>query len=78
MFRPKNNGNLRDLLARMRALQGIVNQQDFETLMMGFKRAHRIIEKEAWSRTNVTPERFQHECEKTTFPCARQGSTRNH
>jgi glycyl-tRNA synthetase beta chain len=61
--RPSTMADLRDLLSRMRALQGIVSQSDFETLMIGFKRAHRIVEKEAWNHTEVFPERFQHESE---------------
>lgn len=61
--RPSTMADLRDLLSRMRALQGIVSQADFETLMIGFKRAHRIVEKEAWNHTEVFPERFQHQSE---------------
>ena len=61
--RPKNMADLGDLLSRMRALQEIVTQPDFETLMIGFKRAHRIVEKESWNHTEVFPERFQHESE---------------
>ena len=55
--------DLADLLARMQALQGIVHQPDFEPLMIGFKRAHRIVEKEQWTDNQVVPERFQHESE---------------
>jgi glycyl-tRNA synthetase beta chain len=62
--RPSTMADLGDLLSRMRALQAIVSQPDFETLMIGFKRAHRIVEKEAWNHTVVFPERFQHESEK--------------
>jgi glycyl-tRNA synthetase beta chain len=55
--------DLADLLARMEALQGMVHQPDFDPLMIGFKRAHRIVEKEQWTDTRVVPERFQHESE---------------
>ena len=55
--------DLADLLARMEALQGMVHQPDFDPLMIGFKRAHRIVEKEQWTETRVVPERFQHESE---------------
>jgi glycyl-tRNA synthetase beta chain len=61
--RPSTMADLGDLLSRMRALQGIISQSDFETLMIGFKRAHSIVEKEAWNHTEVFPERFQHESE---------------
>jgi glycyl-tRNA synthetase beta chain len=61
--RPSTMADLRDLLLRMQALQGIVSQPDFETLMIGFKRAHRIVEKEAWNHTEVFSERFQHQSE---------------
>ena len=41
-----NFADLDDLVIRMKAVQGIVHEPDFETLMVGFKRAHRIVEKE--------------------------------
>jgi len=52
--------DLADLLARMQALQAMVHQPDFDPLMIGFKRAHRIVEKEQWTDTQVAPERFLH------------------
>jgi len=61
--RPSTMADLGDLILRMGALQGIVSQPDFETLMIGFKRAHRIVEKEEWNHTEVFPERFQHDSE---------------
>ncbi|UCH91190.1 MAG: glycine--tRNA ligase subunit beta, partial [Nitrospirota bacterium] len=65
--RPKNTTDLGDLLSRMRALHGIVCQPDFETLLIGFKRAHRIVEKEGWNHTTIAPERFHHESEQRLF-----------
>jgi glycyl-tRNA synthetase beta chain len=65
--RPQSTADLADLVSRMRALQGIVSQPDFETLMIGFKRAHRIVEKEAWSRTDVMPERLSHDSEQRLY-----------
>ena len=65
--RPQNTADAGDLLLRMQALQGILSQQDFETVMVGFKRAHRIVEKEAWNQTTVIPKRFQHESEHRLF-----------
>ena len=58
---------LGDMLSRMQALQTITSQSDFEPLMIGFKRAHRIVEKEAWDDVVVSPERFQHESERQLF-----------
>jgi glycyl-tRNA synthetase beta chain len=55
--------DLTDLLARMQALQKMVHLPDFDPLMIGFKRAHRIVEKEQWTDTQVVPERFLHESE---------------
>jgi len=52
--------DLADLLARMQALQAMVHQPDFDPLMIGFKRAHRIVEKEQWANTQVSPDRFLH------------------
>jgi glycyl-tRNA synthetase beta chain len=65
--RPKNKADLGDLLSRMQALQVIARLPDFETLMIGFKRAHRIVEKEQWRHTDVMPERFTHESEQRLF-----------
>lgn len=61
--RSKHMADVGDLLSRMQALQGIVSQPDFEPLMIGFKRAHRIVEKESWHDTTVRSERFQHDSE---------------
>ncbi|MDH5585039.1 MAG: glycine--tRNA ligase subunit beta [Nitrospirota bacterium] len=61
--RPTHSADLADLVSRMGALQKIANQPDFETLMIGFKRAHRIVEKEAWNVSDVVSERFTHDSE---------------
>ncbi len=60
---PRSVANVGDLLARMQALQAIVSQSDFEMLMIGFKRAHRIVEKEGWTDMAVNPEQFRHDTE---------------
>lgn len=59
--------DLADLLARMQALQAMVYQPDFDPLMIGFKRAHRIVEKEQWTDSQVVPARFLHESERQLF-----------
>ena len=58
--RPIQAADLADLVLRMGALQKIAHQPDFETLMIGFKRAHRIVEKEEWKAADVMSERFAH------------------
>lgn len=55
--------DLADLLARMQALHAIAHQPDFDPLMVGFKRAHRIVEKEQWIGRHIVPERFVHPSE---------------
>ncbi len=57
--------NLRDLFLRMDALQAITSQQDFESLIVGFKRAHRIVEKEAWTNRTVDAALLTHSTELT-------------
>lgn len=57
--------DIRDLFLRMDALQVITGQQDFELLIVGFKRAHRIVEKEAWTTSAVQIERLTHQAERT-------------
>ena len=65
--RPSDTADIGDLLSRMHALQEIVDQPDFATLMVGFKRTHRIVEKERWSPTGVIPDLFQDESEYQLF-----------
>ncbi len=61
--RPPEMCDLADLLSRMQALQAIMIRPDFEPLIIGFKRVHRIVEKEQWSRTHLSAELFQHKSE---------------
>ena len=51
--------DLRDLLARMQALQAVTSRTEFDPLIVGFKRAHRLVEKEQWDRQPVAPAVFQ-------------------
>ncbi len=55
---------LSDLLSRMKALQAITARPEFDPLMVGFKRAHRLVQKEKWSRDVINPELVQHPVEK--------------
>ena len=57
--------DLRDLFLRMAALQAITSQPDFESLIVGFKRAHRIVEKEAWTERTVDAALLTHPTERT-------------
>jgi glycyl-tRNA synthetase beta chain len=49
---------LRDLLERMKVLQAMTVKPEFDPLIVGFKRAHRLVEKEKWDRKPVDPHRF--------------------
>lgn len=55
--------DLVDLFSRMRAIHAITARPEFDPLMVGFKRAHRLVEKEKWSRVPVDPAQFQHAAE---------------
>ena len=59
--------DLYDLLCRMMALQSLTLQPEFAPLMIGFKRAHRIVEKEQWTSEQVQAELLAHESELTLF-----------
>lgn len=52
-----------DLLARMQALQQITARKEFDPLIVGFKRAHRLVEKEQWERGKINISLFQHPVE---------------
>ena len=58
------DGDLRDLFLRMDALQTVTKRQEFDPLLIGFKRAHRIVEKEAWTSRAVNVERLTHPTER--------------
>src|SRR4030095_750257 len=51
--------DLVDLLLRMKAMQAVTDKPDFDPLIVGFKRASRIVEKEQWKRGPVDPTLFQ-------------------
>lgn len=50
--------DIQDQLAKMHALDGIMARQEFDPLIIGFKRAHRLVEKEQWDRGPVDPMTF--------------------
>ena len=55
--------NLLTLYDKMNALQTITGRPEFEPLTIGFKRAHRIVEKEKWEAEEINPSLFQHQSE---------------
>jgi glycyl-tRNA synthetase beta chain len=61
VLRGASNGgiDLVDLLMKMKAMQAVTAKPDFDPLIVGFKRASRIVDKEQWERQPVDPSRFQ-------------------
>ena len=51
--------DLVDLLLKMKALQSVTARPEFDPLIVGFKRASRIVEKEQWDRKPVDPTLFK-------------------
>ena len=66
-FRGSGVFDMVDLLNRMKALQAIAVLPEFDPLMVGFKRAHRLVEKEKWSRDSIDPSLFQHPTEEHLY-----------
>ena len=61
---PQNRAlSLGELLDLMSALQAVTTKPDFDPLIVGFKRAHRLVEKERWEAKPVEPSLFQHPAE---------------
>ncbi|MBH0183699.1 MAG: glycine--tRNA ligase subunit beta, partial [Nitrospira sp.] len=55
--------DLVDLVHKMKALETMTRKPEFDPLIVGFKRAHRLVEKEQWSRDPVDVTKFQHAVE---------------
>ena len=56
--------SFKELLERMKALESVTIKPEFDPLIVGFKRAHRLVEKEKdWVRQLVNPALFQHPSE---------------
>jgi glycyl-tRNA synthetase beta chain len=51
--------DLIDLLLKMKALQAVTARPEFDPLIVGFKRASRIVEKEQWDHKAVNPDLFK-------------------
>ena len=59
--------DLVDLVQRMKALQAVTTKPEFDPLIVGFKRAHRLVEKEKWDRQPVDHARFAHPAESALY-----------
>ncbi len=59
--------DLVDLVLRMKALASVTTKPEFNPLIVGFKRAHRLVEKEQWDRKPVDKTRFEHPTESALY-----------
>ena len=58
---------LPDLLAKIKALESVTTKPEFDPLIIGFKRAHRLVEKEQWDRKPVDQAQFEHSTESVLY-----------
>lgn len=59
--------DLVDLVLRMKALESVTTKPEFDPLIIGFKRAHRLVEKEQWDRKTVDKAQFEHPAESALY-----------
>ena len=59
--------DLTDLFDKMQSLQQITVRAEFDPLIVGFKRAHRLTEKEQWDRTPVESGLFREAAEPALY-----------
>jgi glycyl-tRNA synthetase beta chain len=55
--------DLVDLVQKMKAIEEVTRKPEFDPLIVGFKRAHRLVEKEQWERQPIDDAKFQHPSE---------------
>jgi glycyl-tRNA synthetase beta chain len=67
--------DLVDLVLRMKALESVTTKPEFDPLIVGFKRAHRLVEKEQWDRKPVDESRFEHPAESALYQAMNQEKT---
>jgi glycyl-tRNA synthetase beta chain len=69
VLKPAHNKalDLFDLVEKMKALESVTTKPEFDPLMVGFKRAHRLVEKERWDRKPVDRARFEHPAESALY-----------
>lgn len=65
--RREDEYELQDLFSRMHALQAITRQSEFDPLMVGFKRAHHLVEKEQWTQAQIDQAILEHPTERVLF-----------
>lgn len=68
--------SIADLIARMQALQHVTKRPEFEPLMVGFRRAHRLVEKEGWRSEELDPSLFQHATEQALHAAIQEAKDR--
>ena len=66
---------LPDLMAKMKALESMTTRPEFDPLIVGFKRAHRLVEKEQWDRKPVDEARFEHPTELALYQSTKREKT---
>src|SRR4029077_6233770 len=59
--------DLVDLVQRMKALESVTTKPEFDPLIVGFKRAHRLFAKEQGDRKPVDKARFEHPSESALY-----------
>jgi glycyl-tRNA synthetase beta chain len=59
--------DLVDLVLRMKALESVATKPEFDPLIIGYKRAHRLVEKEQWDHKPVDLARFEHPSESALY-----------
>jgi glycyl-tRNA synthetase beta chain len=67
--------DLVDLVLRMKALESVTTKPEFDPLIVGFKRAHRLVEKEQWDRKPVDEARFEHPTEVALYQAMKREMT---
>ncbi|UVT17138.1 MAG: glycine--tRNA ligase subunit beta [Nitrospira sp.] len=59
--------DLVDLVQKMKALEAVTEKPEFDSLIVAFKRAHRLVEKEQWTQEAVDEARFQDAAETALY-----------
>ena len=67
--------DLVDLVLRMKALESVTTKLEFDPLIIGFKRAHRLVEKEKWDHKPVDETRFDHPTELALYQATKREKT---
>jgi glycyl-tRNA synthetase beta chain len=70
VLKPAHNSktlDLVELLLKMKALESVTTKPEFDPLIVGYKRAHRLVEKEEWDRKPIDEARFEHPSELSLY-----------